>query len=54
MRLEISKEELRDLLINLDQCECEGYISYGDPCYFLLRRLEKIKFEEEQQKDGVD
>lgn len=35
-------EELRDLYMNLDQCESEGYIHCGSPSYFLIRKLERI------------
>ncbi len=41
-RLDLTIEELSDLYSNLDQCESEGYIHYGSPSYFLMRKLEKI------------
>jgi hypothetical protein len=37
----ITFDELKDLLMNLDQCESEGYLNFGDPCYSLYGNLKK-------------
>lgn len=44
--INFTKEELEDLISNLEQCESEGYLDYGDPAYEAMNKisleLEKI------------
>ena len=35
--------EIEDLLINLNQCESEGYLNYADPCFCFYEKLSEIK-----------
>lgn len=39
MTLEFTEDEINDLLSNLDQCESEGYLNYGDPAYSAMNKL---------------
>lgn len=32
-------EEIEGILMNLDQCESEGYLNYGDPAYSGMIKL---------------
>ena len=50
MIIDITEDELKDLLVNLFQCEHDGYIEYGDPCYSLLQKLQLIHDEIGKQK----
>jgi hypothetical protein len=40
MKIELTEEEIKDLLSNLDQCESEGYLNYGDPAYSAMVKLQ--------------
>ncbi len=39
MKVDLTTEEIEDLLMNLDQCLSEGYINYGDPSYSVIDKL---------------
>lgn len=39
MKIDFTKEEIEDLLINLDQCQSEGYLNFGDPAYSAMMKL---------------
>lgn len=41
-QISFTKEEIDDILINLEQCESEGYICYGDPAYDVMCRLQEF------------
>lgn len=43
IRIYFTKEEIEDLLANLDQCYSEGYISCGDPAMDAWSKLESAK-----------
>jgi hypothetical protein len=38
----VSLEELKDLIRNLDQCECEGYLNDGDPAYSAYEKMKNL------------
>lgn len=40
MKIELSKEEIEDILSNLEQCKSEGYLNYGDPAYTGMKKLQ--------------
>lgn len=46
--IELTKEELIDLLENLEQRYSEGYIQLGDPAFIAMRKIleefERIKY----------
>lgn len=46
-------EEIEDLIINLDQCWCEGYIHHDSPARSAWERLEKVleKWKETNEED---
>ncbi len=46
-----TKEELKDLLTNLDQCYSEGYISYGDPAMDAWAKLQ-LCYDNFDEKNG--
>ncbi len=50
MEIDFTEEEIKDLLNNLDQCESEGYLNYGDPAYWAMLKLQEAmdKFENEK------
>lgn len=52
MIVDLTKEEIEDILINLKQCISEGYLSYGDPAFNGMTKLyEQIeKFTEMRDK----
>lgn len=37
--INFSLEEIKDLLMNLDQCKSEGYLNYGDHAYSAMEKL---------------
>ena len=39
MILNLTKEEIEDILMNLDQCESEGYLNSGDAAYSGMKKL---------------
>lgn len=39
--IQFNKEEIEDLLMNLDQCTSEGYLNYGDPAYSAMQKIEQ-------------
>jgi hypothetical protein len=39
MLIDLTKEEIEDVLSNLNQCKSEGYLEYGDPAYMALVKL---------------
>lgn len=39
MKIDFTKEEIEDLLINLDQCQSEGYLNFGDSAYSAMMKL---------------
>ncbi len=41
IHVSFTKEEAENLLENLDQCSCEGYIQSGDPAYSAYEKLIK-------------
>jgi len=41
--LTFTKEEIEDLLMNLDQCESEGYLNYGNPAYNAMMKLKNVE-----------
>jgi len=47
IQVELTKEEIEDILSNLDQCESEGYLNYGDPAYFAMIKLKEVLMEDE-------
>jgi len=61
MEIYLTKEEIQDVLSNLEQCESEGYLNFGDPAFEAMKKLEEalqqIKYSENFEKgksDGVD
>lgn len=38
--LKLTIEEIKDVLIQLDQCECEGYFNSSYPAYTAKIKLE--------------
>ena len=39
--ISFTKTEIEDLLSNLDQCQSEGYLNYGDPAYTAMKKLQQ-------------
>lgn len=39
--IKFTKEELEDLMSNLNQCESEGYLNFGDPAYTAMIKINK-------------
>jgi hypothetical protein len=42
-RVYFTKEEIEDLIMNLEQCESEGYLTWNDAAYFALQKLIRTK-----------
>lgn len=45
----LTREQIKCLLENLEQCESEGYLKYGDPSYSVMQTLIEIV---ENEKDN--
>jgi hypothetical protein len=41
MKIDLTQEEIKDLLSNLRQCESEGYLEYGDLAYLAMEKLKQ-------------
>lgn len=41
IEIEFTLEEIEDLLMNLDKCQSEGYLNYGDPAYSAMGKLQE-------------
>jgi hypothetical protein len=41
MEVDLTKEEIEDILDNLDQCFAEGYLNAGDPALEAIIKLEQ-------------
>lgn len=41
MEVDLTKEEIEDILENLDQCFAEGYLNAGDPAMDAIEKLEE-------------
>lgn len=39
LKIELEVSEVLDLLENLDQCESEGYMNFGDPAFSAKQKL---------------
>ncbi len=39
IEINLTQDEIEDLIANLSQCESEGYLHYGDPAYSALEKL---------------
>lgn len=39
--VDLNKEEIEDILSNLDQCRSEGYLEWGDPAYSAMIKLQE-------------
>ncbi len=42
MLVDLSKEEIEDLLMNLKQCVSEGYLNYGDHAFYAMAKLHEV------------
>ena len=51
IRIYFTIEEIRDLLMNLDQCHSEGYLNAGDPSCDVMYKLQTI-LDNIDAKDG--
>jgi hypothetical protein len=58
MEIYLTKEEIQDVLSNLEQCESEGYLNFGDPAFEAMKKLEEalqqIKYSENFEKGNGD
>ena len=41
VKIEFTFDEIKDVLMNLDQCLSEGYIHVGDPSNTAITKLER-------------
>jgi len=39
--INLNKEEVEDVLENLEQCRSEGYLEFGDAAYSAMEKLYK-------------
>ncbi len=39
MKIDLTNDEIEDLIMNLVQCISEGYLNYGDPAYTAYGKL---------------
>lgn len=37
--IKFTKQELEDLMIHLELCKSEGYLSYGEPAYEAMNKI---------------
>ncbi len=53
MKIELTIEEIKDLLSLLDQCESEGCMRFRDPAYKAMNKLQSA-FENEVENAEKD
>lgn len=46
----LEKEEIEDLLMNLDQCKSEGYLEYSDPAYSAMKKLQELLGKQDEKQ----
>lgn len=53
MNIDLTKEEIEDIIKNLVHCESEGYLNYGDPAYSVMKKLAKYYIELTEDENDI-
>ncbi len=42
MIVDLTREEIEDVISNLEQCKSEGYVNYGDAAYSAMYKMIEV------------
>lgn len=51
MKVDLSREEIEDLLMQLDQCHSQGWLNAGDPVLSAYEKLQQAIDKDEDRNE---